>query len=69
MLRRYADDLAAGGGVVHSFDGSAEEAATLLELPHMYIGMRLWLCLAVLSRVDIEQSPHNVSVWHQHISA
>jgi Tat protein secretion system quality control protein TatD with DNase activity len=36
-LRRHAADMRAGG-VVHSFDGSAEEAASLLELPNIYLG-------------------------------
>ena len=36
-LRRHAADMRASG-VVHSFDGSAEEAASLLELPDIYIG-------------------------------
>ena len=36
-LRRHAADMRAGG-VVHSFDGTADEAASLVELPDMYIG-------------------------------
>ena len=38
-LRRHAADMPAGG-VVHSFDGAADEAASLIELPNIYLGAK-----------------------------
>ncbi|GFR44457.1 hypothetical protein Agub_g5717, partial [Astrephomene gubernaculifera] len=38
IVRRHAADMPRGG-VVHSFDGSAEEAAAVLQLPQLAIGL------------------------------
>ena len=40
ILRRHADRLP-GGGVVHSFDGSWDEAKTFLDLGY-FIGINGW---------------------------